>query len=333
MSEQLTTLQETAEVNQPALITVFVGDIDSSVAEAAKMFNPTAFLISGSNYKQFLNTIYTTDITVYTSFSDLPKINNDSCIFFEILNKADCIFYKAPPLWSDDFGKFSWESNKRITEWFLYCINLEKNNVHGLDLSEYQNTKYLNLNSIRDTDSPVLWISGCSISHGEGVNTSEKYGELLSSSLNLPVAYLTKGGSSLKWQSDQILRSDIRKDDIVVWGLTQEVRTVKVVNGVVSLEKDPDIRLSELRLYDAVTEVHQVVNFCRKIQCRLILLPLISSEALNLLLVHLAEYTHLPYRTKTLDYGTDNLHPGPKTHQWYAKYALNKISKLNLHKD
>tara|TARA_B110000503_G_scaffold120109_1_gene182486 strand:+ start:610 stop:1560 length:951 start_codon:yes stop_codon:yes gene_type:complete len=314
-------------------ITVFLGDNDESVAKHAIDFDQSSFLVDTSNYKQFLNTIYTTDITVYTSFSDLPKINNDHAILFEILNKADCIFYKPPTVWSDDFGKFSWESNKRITEWFLYCINLEKNNVQGLDLSKYQNTKYLRLNSIRDTDLPVLWVSGCSISHGVGVGTSEKYGELLSSSLNLPVIYLTKGGSSLKWQSDQILRSDIQKDDILVWGLTQEVRTVKVVNGVLSTDQDPDVLLSELRLYDAVTEIHQVVNFCRKIQCRLILLPLISSEALNLLLVHLDEYMHLPYRTKPLDYGSDNLHPGPKTHQWYTKYALDKISKLNLYKE
>jgi hypothetical protein len=205
--------------------------------------------------------------------------------------------------------------------------------VQGLDLLEYQNTKYLRLNSIRDTDSPVLWVSGCSISYGIGVNTFEKYGELLSSSLNLPVTYLTKSGSSLKWQSDQILRSDIQKDDIVVWGLTQEVRTVKIKDGKVLTENDPEIRLDEHRLYDAVTEIYQVVNFCRKIQCQLVLLPIISSEVLNLLLVHLDEYTHLPYRTKPLDYGTDHLHPGPLTHKWYAEYAVNKILKLNSHKD
>lgn len=315
-------------------INVFVGDNDQSLVKHATSFDPTAFLITTKNYELFLNTKHTSDITVYTSFSDLPKIDSNNAPLFEILDKADYIFYRPPVTWSDDFGKFDWNSSKRITEWFLYCINSEKNNVNNLDLTEYQNSKYLELTNKRSNlESSVLWISGCSISHGVGVKESERYGELLSSEMTLPVTYLTKGGSSLKWQSDQILRSDIRKDDIVVWGLTQEVRTVKVVNGNVSSEHDPDIRLSELRLYDAVTEVHQVVNFCRKIQCRLILLPLISSEALNLLLVHLAEYTHLPYRTKTLDYGTDNLHPGPKTHQWYAKYALDKISKLNLHKD
>ena len=312
-------------------INLFVGDND--IAKHATDFDQSSFLLDRSNWKQFLNTAYTKDITVYTSDSDLPKLDAGRAVLVEILNKADCIFYRPPPVWSDDFGKFNWGSKKRITEWFLYCINLEKNNVHGLDLTVYQKTKYLTLENTRNTESPVLWVSGCSISHGVGVSTPEKYGELLSSSLNLPVTYLTQGGTSLKWQSDQILRSNIQKNDIVVWGLTQEVRTVKVVNGVVSTEQDPEIRLSELRLYDAVTEVHQVVNFCRKIQCRLILLPLISSEALNLFLVHLDEYTHLPYRTKPLDYGTDNLHPGPDSHKWYANYAFNKISKLNSYKE
>ena len=314
-------------------IVVFVGDNDESLAKHAIAFDPAAFLITSKNYKLFLNTTHSSNITVYTSFSDLPKIDSNNAPLFEILDKADYIFYRPPVTWSDNFGEFSWESNKRITEWFLYCINLEKNNVDGLNLSEYQHSKYLELADVRGIDSKVLWISGCSISHGVGVEDSQKYGQLLSNKLNLPVRYLTKPGTSIKWQSDQILRSDIQKDDVLVWGLTQESRTVKIVEGIVSLEKDPDVRLSELRLYDAVTEIHQVVNFCRKIQCQLILLPLISSEVLNLLLIHLDEYSHLPYRTKTLDYGTDNLHPGPLTHEWYAEHAVNKIRKLNLLKE
>ena len=263
----------------------------------------------------------------------MPKIDSNNAPLFEILDKADYIFYRPPVTWSDDFGEFSWESNKRITEWFLYCINLEKNNVDGLNMSKYQHSKYLELADVRGIDSKVLWISGCSISHGEGVEDSQKYGQLLSNKLNLPVRYLTKPGSSIKWQSDQILRSDIQKDDVLVWGLTQESRTVKIAGGEVRTEQDPVVRLSELRLYDAITGIHQVVNFCRKIQCQLILLPLLSSEVLNLLLTHLDEYTHLPYRTKTLDYGTDNLHPGPLTHEWYAKHAVNKIRKLKSLKE
>jgi hypothetical protein len=314
-------------------INVFVGDNDQSLATHATTFDPTAFLITTKNYKLFLNTNYTSDITVYTSFADLPKIDDNNAILFEILHKADYIFYRPPAKWSDDFGKFDWNSSKRITEWFLYCVNFEKNNVDNLDLTEYQNSKYLGLTNKRNSESSVLWISGCSVSHGVGVNESEKYGELLSSEMTLPVTYLTRSGSSLKWQSDQILRSNIQKNDILVWGLTQETRTVKVENGNVFQEQNPDTRLSENRLYDAVTSIYQVVNFCKKIQCQLLLLPVISSETLNLFLVHLDEYIHIPYRTKFLDYGFDGLHPGSQTHKWYAKYILDKISTLNLHKE
>jgi len=314
-------------------INVFVGDNDESLAKHATAFDPLAFLITTKNYKLFLNTTYTSDITVYTSFSDLPKIDNDNAVLFEVLDKADYIFYRPPAKWSNDFNKFSWNSNKRITEWFLYCVNFEKNNVNNLDLTEYQNSKYLELTNKRNSESPVLWISGCSVSHGVGVKESEKYGELLSSEMTLPVTYLTKSSSSLKWQSDQILRSNIQKDDILVWGLTQEVRTVKVENGNVLQEQHPDTRLSEIRLYDAVTSIYQVANFCKKIQCHLLLLPVISSETLNLFLTQLDEYVHIPYRTKFLDYGSDGSHPGAQTHKWYAKYILDKISTLNLHKE
>lgn len=320
-------------------VTVFVGDNDESLAEHATAFDESAFLINNKNYKLFLNTTYTSDVTVYTSNGDLIPLNDEHNLLFEVLDKADCIFYRPPKKWSDDVGRNDWRSNKRITEWFLYCINLKKTNVDGLDLTEYQTSNYLNLETTRNTESKVLWIIGCSFSLGVGVSESQRYGHILSTDLNLPARYLTKGGSSLKWQADQILRSDIRKDDIVVWGLTSEVRTVKINHGKVLEENDPDIRFAEIRSYDAITSVYQVVNFCRKVQCQLVLLPLLSTELLNLSLLHLNEYTHLgdytylPWNKKFLDLGTDKKHPGIQTHKMYAKYALDKISKLNLHKE
>lgn len=308
-------------------ITLFVGDNNIALAKTAQKINPKAWLIEHTNYKFFLLTNYSKDITVYTSFSDLPKISADDAVFFDVLKKADNIVYCPPTIWSDHSDSFNWNHNQTITEYFLYHINLLKNNVQGLNLESYQNTRYLQLSDRRKTDDPQLWISGCSIPHGLGVLENEKFGTLISKNLDICVSHLTCSGRSIEWAKDQILRSDIRENDIVIWGITQEVRAPRVINGEIVPEKNPDIVLDETSLYRAVTSIHQVVNFCKKSSVSLILLPTICSEQLQLLICHLTEYYQTPYRTKFLDFGTDNIHPGPKQHQEWANICTELLKK------
>ena len=304
-------------------VTLLVGDNNNILAETAQKMDPKSWLIDHNNYKNFLLTKHNEDITVYTSFSDLPKITPTSAVFFEILKKADNIFYCPPIKWSDHSDNFSWNNNQIITEYFLYQIALIKNNVQGLTLDHYYN--YLALADLRKTEKRQLWVVGCSIAHGVGVDKHEKFGALISNNLDLEVTYLTKGGSSIEWATDQILRSDIRKNDIVIWGLTHEVRDPLAVNGKVHRETDPNILLNETSLYRAVTGVHQVVNFCKKISAQLILLPIICSEQLQLRIHKLQEYYQLPYCTQFLDLGTDNLHPGPAQHQEWADICVKLL--------
>lgn len=304
-------------------ITLFVGDIYDTLAKTAQKMDPKAWLIDHNNYKNFLLTEYNKDLTVYTSFSDLPKITSTSSVFFEILKKADNIFYCPPAKWSDHSEKFIWNNNQTITEYFLYQIARLKNNVQGLTLDHYSN--YLAHIKLRKTEKRQLWVAGCSIAHGVGVDNHEKFGMLISNKLNLAVSHLTLGGSSIEWATDQILRSDIRKNDIVIWGLTQEVRAPMALNGQIVPEKNPNILLHETSLYRAVTGIHQVVNFCRKISARLIILPFICSEQLQLRIHKLHEYHQLPYCTQFLDLGTDNLHPGPAQHQEWADIVYQTL--------
>jgi len=299
-------------------ITLFVGDNDNTLAETAQKMDPTAWLIDHNNYEKFLSIDPVKDITVYSSYSDLPKITPTRAVFFEILKKVDNIFYCPPVKWSDHSDNFSWSGNKSITEYFLCLTALIKNNVNQLQLTYYQDYNYLALAELRKTEERQIWVAGCSIAHGVGVEAGQKFGTVISNKLDLPVSHLTKGGSSIEWAKDQILRSDIRKNDIVIWGLTQEARAPLAVNGKVSLEKDPNILLNETSLYRAVTSVSQVVNFCKKISAQLILLPIICSEQLQLQIFQLDEYYQLQYRTQFLDFGTDNLHPGPIQHQEWA---------------
>lgn len=304
-------------------INLFVGDNTENLANAACEFDSTAKLIDTGNYQKFLNQNYITDVTFYTSLSDLPKITRKRSVPFEVFSKADKIFYRPPVRWSDHLDTFVWAKQQQLTEYYLYHINLKHNNVDGLDISGYKNSLYLKLQDQRSSDDKTLWMVGCSITHGIGVDQSEKYGQLIADKLKIPVCYLTKGGTSIEWAADQILRSDIRSNDIVIWGITYENRTVKAINGDVKIENNVDILFDETRLYHAITKVHQVVNFCKKISAKLILLPLICSESAQLILQHLDDYYQIPYHHWFLDKGDDGVHPGPGQHREWADFCLD----------
>ena len=92
-----------------------------------------------------------------------------------------------------------------------------------INLSTWK-TDFNFLKNTRTNNSPVLWTAGCSVTYGTGVEYSSRWGSLLASYLNLPEVTLSQGGSSIFWAADQLLRSDIRPGDIVVWGLTNVPR-------------------------------------------------------------------------------------------------------------
>lgn len=307
-------------------ITVYVGDNDESLAINAKTHNTSAYLVHKKNYKEFLLYDSIDDITIFTSLTDLPKINNDICILYEILQKADRIVYSPPLNWSDSNDEFNLSSQKMLVEYFLTLINNKNNNVTGLP-DIISDNSYLSLSDKRNSADKVLWVAGCSISHGVGVKHDEKFGYIIAQTLKIPLISVTKGGSSIEWAADQILRSDIRKNDIVVWGVTSEYRAPLWRDKDVVGETSPTILINETRMYKAVTSVYQVINFCNKVGAELLILPLICSEQLRIYLKDEPNFHQLPYQTKPLDYGDDNEHPGVKQHDYWATYCLEVLSK------
>lgn len=315
---------------------LFVGDNDESLAHRAKAHDQSALLIHSNNVNKFL----AGDIKVfvaYTALADLPKITEKHNVFFDVLDRAGTIYYCPPHTWSDQQTGFDHWSSQRITEYTLYEIHRQKNNVHGLDLSAWSNNAYIELADLRQIDSPQLWIAGCSIPHGVGVEHSEKIGSVLSKTLSLPVSHLTKGSSGIPWAADQILRSDIRSGDTVVWLVTSEYRFCYYDKKLQHLNPHTFQR-SEYRsignnledmLYRAVTAVHQVMNFCEKIQARLIVLPTLSSETLRLCL-HACPHWHAPrYHYGFVDLGSDGVHPGPQQHAEWADFCLALLQDPN----
>jgi len=310
------------------MITLFVGHNTEHTADPALALDPGSFLIDHANWRKVLARAQQGEsFTAYTSLADLPKIDPDISVLWELMEAAHKIIYAPPPQWRYAPKEFSWESAQIMTEYYLRLQIAQGKDVEGMVAPDSPDQRYLGLAARRADPDPVLWISGCSISHGVGVDATERYGHRVGQTLRMPTYYLTEPGSSLEWQADQILRSDIRRSDIVIWGLTQEDRAPLVRDGRImpwpdDTIEDVEYRLQETRYYKAITSVFQVQNFCAKIGCGLILLPLIASEKLQMDLMGQPCYYQLPYQTRFLDLGSDDLHPGPQQHRAWAEFCL-----------
>jgi hypothetical protein len=164
-----------------------------------------------------------------------------------------------------------------------------------------------------------------------GVSNHEKFSMLVSDKLQIPLVSLTMGGSSIEWSNDQLIRSDIRRGDIVIWGLTSESRTPKW--SMAEMRCIPNTskksKISNTRLYKAVISVHQVINYCNKIGAKLIIMPLICSEELRMHFNNIDVFHQLPYSISMLDIGTDGIHPGRMQHREWADACINIIEDRN----
>jgi hypothetical protein len=312
------------------MITLFVGDNQEYLAHAAKKNNTAAVLIDHVNWQKILQ--QSNSGTFYTSLSDLPKIDDQISVCWELMQWADSINYVEPTTWSDADRNFSWTNQKTLLEYYLYLQKKSGKLVLGFDTNSYKDSPYLNLEAQRASPLPAVWIGGCSVPHGIGVEKNQRFGHLIEQGLDRPTYHLTRPGSSVEWAADQLLRSDIHPTDIVVWGLTQEVRAPRAVDLRIDswgdqTAFDVEYLMDETRFYKALTSVYQVINFCSKIGCQLLLLPTICSEKLIMSLIHRPELISLPYQANFVDLGTDNVHPGPEQHRIWAEHCLNIINQ------
>ena len=217
-----------------------------------------------------------------------------------------------------------------------------------INLSTWK-TDFNFLKNTRTNNSPVLWTAGCSVTYGTGVEYSSRWGSLLASYLNLPEVTLSQGGSSIFWAADQLLRSDIRPGDIVVWGLTNVHRisisknwnfTSVTIDGYFTKVKKEnqywllDYFESETQVLTALREILQVVNFCQKIKVKLYLANILDIAWLSIALADFNNFIDLTQGLKIngntinfIDLGTDNMHPGPNQHQQYAETLYNFIKE------
>lgn len=333
-------------------LAIFLGDVQDYLAVVAKNYDRSAWLLDRSNYSTVETELEHRNVTVYTSLGDLPK---DLALVSDILAKADIIFYRPPEQWSD--GKIlditdPGNSMQGLTEILLLLLPRTVR-IDGFHPFSPLDRDPIALVDQRKTNQPQLWIAGCSVSHGVGIESNERYGHLLAKDLNMDCSFLTRLGSAIDWAADQILRSDIRKNDLVIWGITAWNRLTYVHNNTLlqginlsvydsypEYHKIVDITnlFSSQTFYNHFYSIQQVINYCEKIGAKLLLVGLLQGNySLLGFLKSLPNYVHIPYKLSYQDsmllqefedLGTDRLHPGPKQHQLY-KQIISDFIKAN----
>lgn len=282
-------------------------------------------LLDQNNIKFIKNECY------YTSLADLAWDE-----LLDVCKKSDKIIYLPPPKWScTELKLYTIEFLSLLTDVFSF-------NVEGFDSPT---NNIFKLKSSRKSDSPQIWIAGCSFAVGKGLdNNQDKYGILLSQNLKMPYSDLCDNGSSIEWAADQILRSDIRNNDIVCWGITSINRFPYVIDEqqihinlhtILTLDQSRKKIFNTLSLddniaYQSIKKIKQVINFLEKIKCRLV----IFIHPLGIQTHNKIVYNHIRYEKYFLDISPveDNApfsksHPGPITHKKWAEEIFNFLIK------
>lgn len=206
-------------------------------------------------------------------------------------------------------------------------------------------TNYLQI--VNRPQSPVLWTAGCSITEAIDVHL-DAWRYQLGKKLDREVFNLSKGGTSIWWSADQILRSDIRPGDVVVWGLTNVARIEyaknwNMVSDTIITYEDKcmhkywtlDYFESETQTLFCLRSIHQVINFCTKVGADLYLINLLDLNWISGLLhsypkfLDLVEGVKDGYRVQFIDYAQDRLHPGPEQHKHFANKIYQFIKENN----
>jgi hypothetical protein len=316
--------------------TLFVGDVLPYLNKVASLHDSSAYIITNKNLNHQPHTG-----TGYVSLGDLKSIEH----FFNLLAQANLIVYAPPPE--------NWSDNKTIDDPFsmawltLHYINIVSSMYKIPTQGLPDIIPHIELNK-RKTDYFQFWIAGCSTTYGIGVSQTQRYCEILKNQTNIDFTLLAKPCSSIPWSGDQILNSELRSGDIVIWGLTTVARFYWYENNIINhvapsyYHQYPefnqvipiDLLSHPHRLYDALSSITQVENMCSQIGVKLILVGIhndleVSSflaKKDNFIMIHGTKGAD--FNDSLLDFGSDNQHPGPLTHKFYADKILKKLIDL-----
>lgn len=209
---------------------------------------------------------------------------------------------------------------------------------HKLNIKNYKPGPVVELDftMTRPTSDSVLWVFGCSYSHGVGVNPKQKYSSLVQQKLDLPLVDITKPGTSTRWGLQHLIHADIKSTDTVIWQITPYDRFTKKTSFtdpstevlLKNQSKDVLAFVNHPQLvFDHISLIDYGVQILRSIGCKFCMISIENKSSYSVQC--LKEYTKFPeycyIPNFTIDVGSDNEHPGPNSHLLVAQSILNKL--------
>jgi hypothetical protein len=243
-----------------------------------------------------------------------------------ISDRFDCISFVP--------DSFDLDSDTYKESIILLNILSHKKSVTGHTLLPI--TQFLSHDVSSRPDEPVLWVFGCSHSHGIGLRSNEKtFGQILAADLGVPLLQISKPGSSFSWSFRHLINADIRASDYVVWQITTPHR-LSLFDG----KDTKEVGLSQTtnRCLLDVNDDNQVffnhinllttgVRYLRKVNKNFVLTD-ITPKCSNYYGYKL-EYSKYPeylyHPNLYIDHGTDGVHVGPLSHLALAKCLLDRL--------
>lgn len=326
MVQRAHTSESSPKRNTKDIKQLWIGNEDEYLSKIAQGIDPNAVLVTSKNFENWR----LTQQSGYTGLGDLPKEHSE---FWKILISADIIHYCPPDHWIKHnlYCDSASHLHERDIVESLLIEAAKKVEVSGLEF--ITNTHHtLAIPKSRLTNAKQMWFAGDSFTYGQGVTTSQTYAHLISKSLNYPYSNLAATGTSIAWSADQILRSDIRSGDILIWGITNWERITYVVDGTKKRYTSGNMQIhqpsqrikydelfAENTLHQSLSAIEQVENFCSKINIQLVTW-LITPHAtiLKRFMYNRSHFLNIKFDSY-IDLGTDNQHPGPEQHKLYCK--------------
>ena len=238
---------------------------------------------------------------------------------FDVINFVDKFFDTTSDLYSE-------------TVIFLTYISHFKK-ISNFNISS--KTTFTEFDLITRPKQPTLWVYGCSHSHGVGLDRhEERYANIVSQKLNIPLKLISKPGSSTEWSLRHIINSNFYQDDIVIWQLTTPGR-VSMHNAEIMLANTRNLNF--LELYSEEEIFFKQINFLNYG------ISFLKSKNIKFVLTSIENKTSLFYNYKkeyvkhpeycyspdfNVDLGNDKLHYGPMSNLNLANSLVNHIQLL-----
>jgi len=292
-------------------------------------------LLTNQNCNKVLSLIELKDY--HTTIADLTSANTQECIKNAnqiILVDLDLNFFKK-----FDSLDFDFTFGYSYLMYLLYEHRHKVLNFEWVEFFDYKNFNFLT--STRINDNPCLWVAGCSYTYGVGVDPHQTYGSVLAKKLNLNFVNLGRGGASINWAVDQLLRSNIQKNDIVVLGITSLARYEYTDQWQLKSTTcgHPEFLTVPLEYYFGTTHIvltikHilEAINFCQRVGAHLYLANIAEISWIPLAFDSHPNYislieSHSDGKIQFIDLGTDGSHPGPLQHQQWADKLYHFIKQ------